>query len=83
MFISWVYWSRYRARNREREEGAMEVFLHEVTIHVPGGPITTVAGFSDQVSLACLLGMLGFFEHFNIVFDPLNLRVELERLFRA
>jgi hypothetical protein len=63
--------------------GAMEVFLHEVTIYIPGGPIRTVAGFSDQASLAGLLGMLGFFEHFKIVFDPLNLCVELERYFRS
>jgi hypothetical protein len=61
----------------------MEVFLHEVTIYIPGGPITTVAGFSDQASVAGLLGMLGFFEHFKILFDSTYLRVELDRHFRA
>jgi predicted aspartyl protease len=63
--------------------GAMEIFLHEVTIYIPGGPVTTVAGFSDQASVACLLGMSGFFEHFRIVFDPTALCVELERIYRT
>jgi len=63
--------------------GAIEIYLHEITIYIPGGPITTVAGFSDQLSLAGLLGMSGFFEHFKIVFDPTALRAELERIYRV
>ena len=61
----------------------MNIYLHEIAIHVPGGAIVAIAGFSDELTLAGLLGMAGFFEHFKIVFDPLNLHVELERLYRA
>lgn len=63
--------------------GPANLFLHEIAIHVPGGPITTVAGFSDELSIAGLLGMAGFFEHFKIVFDPSALCVELERVHHA
>jgi hypothetical protein len=41
------------------------------------------AGFSDSLPIAGLLGMAGFFENFNITFDPIALCVELERLYRA
>ena len=63
--------------------GAEDIFLHEITLYIPGGPIKTVAGFSDSLSIAGLLGMAGFFEHFKIVFDPTALQVELERLYHA
>lgn len=63
--------------------GTMDIYLHEITIYIPGGPITTRAGFADALSLAGLLGMAGFFEHFKITFDPINLRVELERHYRV
>ena len=62
--------------------GPANLFLHDVAIHVPGGPITTRAGFSDDLPIAGLLGMSGFFENFKIVFDPTALRVELERINR-
>ena len=63
--------------------GPMELFLHDVTIYIPGGPIVTRAAFSDNLALAGLLGMLGFFEHFKITFDSTELQVELERLYRS
>jgi hypothetical protein len=63
--------------------GAQDIFLHEITLYIPGGPIQTLAGFSDSLSIAGLVGMSGFFEHFKIVFDPTALRVELERIFHA
>jgi hypothetical protein len=63
--------------------GGMDLYLHEVAIYIPGGAITTTAGFSDELSLAGLLGMTGFFEHFKITFEPTALQVELERLFRG
>jgi hypothetical protein len=40
------------------------LFLHEIALYVPGGPVTTPAGFSDNLPIAGLLGMMGFFEHF-------------------
>jgi hypothetical protein len=61
--------------------GPATLFLHEIALYVPGGPVTTPAGFSDNLPIAGLLGMMGFFEHFRIVFDPTALHVELERLY--
>jgi hypothetical protein len=63
--------------------GPANLFVHEIAIYIPGGPITTQAGFSDSLPIAGLLGMLGFFEHFKVVFDPTARRVELERLYCA
>jgi hypothetical protein len=63
--------------------GPSNLFLHDIAIHLPGGPITTRACFSDNLPVAGLLGMSGFFENFKIVFDPTALRVELERIYRT
>jgi hypothetical protein len=63
--------------------GSSNIFLHDISLYAPGGIIATRAGFSDDLPLAGLLGMAGFFEHFKIVFDPIAHCVELERLFRA
>jgi hypothetical protein len=63
--------------------GAEKVFLHEITLYIPGGPVSTIAGFSDNLSIAGLLGFVGFFEHFKIVFDPTAFHVELERLYKT
>jgi hypothetical protein len=63
--------------------GPVNLFLHDVMVYIPGGPIITKAGFSDDLPIAGLLGMYGFFEHFKIIFDPTELRVELERLHRV
>ena len=62
--------------------GAVNLFVHDVTVYIPGGPVIAQAGFSDDLPIAGLLGMHGFFEHFKIVFDPTELRVELERLYQ-
>jgi hypothetical protein len=63
--------------------GATNLFLHDIALYAPGGVIFTRAGFSDELPLAGLLGMAGFFEHFRIVFDPVGNCVELERIFRG
>jgi hypothetical protein len=63
--------------------GPESIFLHDITIYIPGGPITTRVGFSDNLPIADLLGISGFFEHFKVVFDPTALHVELERLYHA
>jgi hypothetical protein len=63
--------------------GAMRVYVHEISLYAPGGIIVTVAGFSDALPIAGLLGMSGFFENFRIVFDPTELRCELDRLYLA
>jgi len=63
--------------------GPTNVFLHDISLYVPGGIVAARAGFSDALPLAGLLGMTGFFENFKITFDPTAFRVELERLYRA
>lgn len=63
--------------------GAMQIFLHNICLYVPGGTITTKAGFTNDLPIAGLLGMEGFFEHFRIIFDPTALCAELERVFLA
>jgi hypothetical protein len=64
-------------------QGQTEIYLHDISLYAPGGVVPARAGFSDLLPLAGLLGMAGFFEHFKIIFDPTELRVELDRLYRA
>jgi hypothetical protein len=63
--------------------GPTALYLHDISLYVPGGIVPVRAGFSEELPLAGLLGMAGFFEHFKITFDPTALCVELERLHRA
>lgn len=63
--------------------GPMKVYLHDISLYAPGGIIATRVGFSDDLPIAGLLGMAGFFESFRITFDPTALHCELERLFQA
>jgi hypothetical protein len=63
--------------------GPTTMYMHEIALYLPGGIITTKAGFSTDLPVPGLLGMCGFFEHFRVSFDPTALRVELERIFKA
>jgi hypothetical protein len=63
--------------------GPAPQYLHEITLYIPGGPVATIGAFSENLPVAGLLGMEGFFDHFRVLFDPANLRVELERLYHA
>ena len=63
--------------------GPVKLYLHDISLHAPGGIVSARAGFSDSLPVAGLLGMAGFFENFNITFNPIALCVELERLYRA
>lgn len=63
--------------------GQSKVYLFDVALHVVGSTILTRAGFSDELPIAELLGMRGFFESFKITFDPAALEVELERFYQA
>jgi hypothetical protein len=47
-----------------------EVYYHRVKLCVGGGIIAINAGFSENLSVAALLGRHGFFEHFTVLFDP-------------
>jgi hypothetical protein len=63
--------------------GQSKVYLFDIALNVVGETILTRAGFSDELPIAGLLGMRGFFENFRITFDPASLHVELERFHHA
>ena len=63
--------------------GASKTYLHEISLYVPGGPVNVMAGFSDDLPVAGLLGMSGFFDHFKVIFDPTAQACEIERIFLA
>ena len=63
--------------------GSSKTHLHEISLYLPGGIVNVTAGFSDDLPIAGLLGMNGFFDHFKVVFDPTAQRCEIERMFLA
>ncbi|HKV92386.1 MAG TPA: retropepsin-like aspartic protease [Candidatus Angelobacter sp.] len=63
--------------------GNETVYLHPITLHIPGGPVTTKVGFKEKLPVAGLLGMKGFFEFFQISFDPDAKICEIERIYRT
>jgi len=62
-----------------------KIYLHNVSLYVPGHIIKIRAGFTDELPIAGLLGRVGFFEHFKITFDPSNNPpgFDLERIHRT
>ena len=60
-----------------------KAYLHNIHLYAPGGIIPIRAAFSERLPVACILGMIGFFEHFKVTFDPTGQRVEIERIFQA
>ena len=62
-----------------------QIYLHDVSLHVPGHLIKIRAGFTDELPIAGLLGRVGFFEHFKITFDPSSNPpgFDLERIHRT
>jgi hypothetical protein len=63
--------------------GNEDVYLHEITLFIPGGPVSITAGFKHNFPIAGLLGMAGFFDHFKVTFDPTSDCCILERLYKA
>lgn len=59
--------------------GPEETWLHDITLRACGGPIKIRAGFKENLHIAALLGMNGFFEHFNVNFEGASLRCTIER----
>lgn len=88
------YASIGRALGFEIENGELEepigitgqtskTYLHDIARYAPGGVIQTRAGFSNELPVAGILGMKGFFDHFRITFDPADRHIELERIYQA
>jgi hypothetical protein len=70
---------------RERTHGiggSEETWIHQISLYIPGGPVTIFAAFKENLPIAGLLGMNGFFEHFNVTFLCEALACDLERVDR-
>jgi hypothetical protein len=63
--------------------GNEDTYLHDLKLYIPGGPVTIKAGFKENLPIAGLLGMAGFFEHFKLTFDGSAQICILERHFQA
>jgi hypothetical protein len=63
--------------------GLTDTYVHEVAMYIPGGPVKIKAAFKEDLPIAGLIGMNGFFEHFVITFNQNALTCELERVYRA
>lgn len=64
-------------------DGPTMVYHHDITLYIPGGPVQITAGFKEKLPVAGLLGMMGFFNHFRMVFDSAGQFCELERIYQA
>lgn len=63
--------------------GALDAYLHEVTLFLPGGPETVTATFVEGLPVAGLLGMTGFFDKFIVKFEQPLLQFEIEKIGHA
>jgi len=63
--------------------GSRSLWLHDIRLHLPGGPLMARVGFQEDLPVPGLLGMQGFFEHFRITFDGANRECELERILKS
>jgi hypothetical protein len=75
-----------KAGIRERTmgiSGYQDVWLHDVSLFIPGGPVNIKAAFQDGLPIAGLLGMQGFFNHFKLTFDGSANECLLERAYRT
>ncbi len=63
--------------------GVNRIYMHDISLYLPGGVVATRAAFSYELPVPGLLGMEGFFEHFQVIFDPVARQVELERIHQS
>jgi hypothetical protein len=63
--------------------GFEETWLHRISLYIPGGAVTITAAFKENLEVAGLLGMSGFFEHYTITFDSVAEVCLLDRHYRA
>ena len=61
------------------------MYFHKIKILLGSWSFTTTAGFSNNLSVAGILGRRGFFDNYKVTFDPLNVppSVELEQIHRS
>jgi len=59
------------------------LYLHDIQLFVPGGPILTKVRFKEKLPIAGLLGMSGFFEYYRITFDGPAQQFTLERVYQS
>lgn len=64
---------------------SMDLYGHEIRLHVGADNFKIMGYFSDQLPIPCLLGRCGFFDKFIVTFDPTeaNPGFELIRVHRA
>jgi hypothetical protein len=60
-----------------------KTYIHDIALYVPGGVIQIRGAFSEDLPVAGILGMEGFFEHFKLTFDSAARQIVLERIFHA
>jgi hypothetical protein len=63
--------------------GLSDTYIHDIVLYIPGGPVTIKAAFKEDLPIAALLGMNGFFQHFVITFNQSALVCDLERLYES
>ena len=63
--------------------GSQVMWLHDVMLDVPGGPVKVQVAFQRNLPIFGILGMEGFFEHFIVTFDSLAHECRLDRISRA
>ena len=81
--------SDLRTGKRSRTGGvvsgaSMDLYAHEIRLHVGADNFLLTGFFSDQLPIACLLGRNGFFDKYIVTFDPTetNPGFELTRVHR-
>lgn len=60
--------------------GSEESWIHRIRLYIPGGAVDIHASFKENLPVAGLLGMNGFFEHFMVTFIQSALTCEIERI---
>lgn len=62
-----------------------KVYYHPIKLCIASNMISVVAGFSDSLSVAAILGRAGFFDNYSVTFDPCGTPpgLDLERINRA
>jgi hypothetical protein len=64
---------------------SIPAFFHKVTILIAGERLETWAGFSPKISVAGILGRIGFFDNFLVTIDPSDSPpwLEVQRIHRV